>query len=100
MNRSGYLATTDLAPDGRGSHFPKWRPGYCILNIQKYTKFHITHFNDTRCYSDMIKQSELKVEMSMSFNTQKSEIAGFKLARNTSIGLRHRSVRDGSSRRH
>ena len=65
---------------------------------QEYTKFHITHFNDTRCYSDMIKQSELKVEMSMSFNTQKSEIAGFKLARNTST--RHRSVRNGSSRRH
>ena len=27
MKRFGYLATTDLASEGRGSHFTKWRPG-------------------------------------------------------------------------
>ena len=30
MNRSGYLATTDLAPEGRGSHFYLYHAMLCI----------------------------------------------------------------------
>jgi len=51
-NISGYLAITDLAPDGRGSHFAKWplTGDIFIHNHEAYNTINLTILKSNNLY--------------------------------------------------